>query len=336
MVDPIQQQIVGGVAVNGGGGDQVGNGCGSGLQKIDAGRLLFPEPFFSLLSRRGGGGAHFPQRGFVIDAMHHAQHIESALRQPDMLGGMLVDKLVQQFQDGVVRVFRLQHRHAAAVQIPPGHLRLFIEQGCNGSGRIVRRLHAGVIGEGEEKAVGNGLPLHQLGHIGHTLLDHLPAPLVPLPLQRGAQHLHVAVQIKLLGEHVDLQVGRRDFQVGGQIRDGGAFFHFGHCVKVHRQQFHDFNKPLVPGKDHALQNILDRQPRLDTPGIGPAPVTDAGYAAAEDKFFQIHVRLPLLDKSSRACAGARSTKSVNSVSGCRPSGRSGQSPQQAPAKTATQ
>ena len=71
MVDPIQQQIVGGVAVNGGGGEQIGNGGRPSLQDIDAGSLLFPESLFSLLSRRGGGDAHFPQRGFVINAMHH-------------------------------------------------------------------------------------------------------------------------------------------------------------------------------------------------------------------------------------------------------------------------
>lgn len=57
-----------------------------------------------------------------------------------------------------------------------------------------------------------------------TLLDHLPAPFVPLPLQRTAQHFHVAVQVKLLGEHVDLEVGWGDFQIVGQVGNGRALF----------------------------------------------------------------------------------------------------------------
>ena len=299
VVHPVQQQVVRGMAVDGGGGDEVRDGGGSSLQHIDAaGEGLFPKPFLSLFPRHNGsGGLDFLQSGFVKDAVDRPQHVKGPFRQPDMLGGVLVQQAVEQFQNEVVLVFRLQHRHPAAVQIPPGHLRLLIEQGGDGAGGVVRSLHAGVIGEGQEEPMGDGLPLHQLGDVGHALLDHLPAPLVPLPLQRPAQHLHVAVQIEFLGEDVDLEVGRGDLQIGGQVGDGRALFHLRHGVEVDGQQLHDLDEPLVPGEHHAFDDVLDGEPRLDAPSVGHAPVTDAGHAAAEDKLFQIHVHLPLLDKS---------------------------------------
>ncbi len=257
-----------------------------------------PNLFFSFLPRHDcGGGFQLLQGGLIKDAVDRPQHIKGPLGQADVLGGVLVQQAVQQLQDEIVLVLRFQHRYPAAVQIPPGHLRLLVEQGGDGPGGVVRRLHAGVVREGQEEAVSDGLPLHQLGDVDHALLDHLPATVVPLPLQHPPQHLPVAVQVEFLGEDVDLQVGRGDLQVGGQVGDGRALFQLRHGVKVHRQQLDDLDEPFVPGHHHSFEDVLHGQPRLDAPGVGTAPVTDAGHAAAEDKLFLIHVHLPLLDKS---------------------------------------
>ena len=44
---------------------------------------------------------------FIVDAMYHPQHIEYPVRETKMLGGVFIDELVEQFQNKIVRIFRL-------------------------------------------------------------------------------------------------------------------------------------------------------------------------------------------------------------------------------------
>ena len=39
--------------------------------------------------------------------MYHPQHIEYPVRETKMLGGVFIDELVEQFQNKIVRIFRL-------------------------------------------------------------------------------------------------------------------------------------------------------------------------------------------------------------------------------------
>ncbi len=89
VVHPVQQQVVRGMAVDGGGGDEVRDGGGPGLQHVDAaGEGLFPKPPFFLFPRyNSGGGLNFLQGGFIKNAVDRPQHIEGPLRKPDVLGG---------------------------------------------------------------------------------------------------------------------------------------------------------------------------------------------------------------------------------------------------------
>ena len=65
-------------------------------------------------SRRESGDASFRGRRvqrlqcfFIVDAMYHPQHIEYPVRETKMLGGVFIDELVEQFQNKIVRIFRL-------------------------------------------------------------------------------------------------------------------------------------------------------------------------------------------------------------------------------------
>ena len=84
--------------------------------------------------------------------------------------------------------------------------------------------------------MGEGFPLHQLRHIVHALLQHQAALFIGLPLQVAPEQLQVAVQVKGLGQDIDLKIGRRDFQVGGKVFYGGALIHAGHGVEVDGKQ----------------------------------------------------------------------------------------------------
>ena len=138
---------------------------------------------------------------------------------------ILVDQLIEKFQNEIIGIFRFQDSHSAAIQIAPGHFCLFIEQGRDSAWGIIRRFHAGIVGKGKKEAMRNGLALYQTGHILHALLDHFPASLIALLFQALLKHFPVAVQIKFLCQHIDLQAIRRDFQIGGKVSDCVAFLH---------------------------------------------------------------------------------------------------------------
>lgn len=42
----------------------------------------------------------------------------------------------------------------------------------------------------------------------------------------------LAIQVKGLGQDIDLKIGWRDFQIGGKVLYGGALIHAGHGVEV--------------------------------------------------------------------------------------------------------
>ena len=77
--------------------------------------------------------------------------------------------------------------------------------------------------------MGESFPLHQSRYIVHAFLQHQAALFIGLQLQ-------VAVQIKGLGQDIDLKIGRRDFQISGEVLYGGALVHAGHGVKVDGKQ----------------------------------------------------------------------------------------------------
>ena len=44
---------------------------------------------------------------FSASSSYHPQHIEYPVRETKMLGGVFIDELVEQFQNKIVRIFRL-------------------------------------------------------------------------------------------------------------------------------------------------------------------------------------------------------------------------------------
>ena len=84
--------------------------------------------------------------------------------------------------------------------------------------------------------MGESFPLHQSRYIVHAFLQHQAALFIGLPLQVAPEQLQVAVQIKGLGQDIDLKIGRRDFQISGEVLYGGALVHAGHGVKVDGKQ----------------------------------------------------------------------------------------------------
>ena len=77
--------------------NQIRNGSGSGLQTGERGRLLSGKPFPFLFPRVFRvHRVQRLQRFFIIDAMHHSQHIEYPVRETKMLRGVLIDELVEQ------------------------------------------------------------------------------------------------------------------------------------------------------------------------------------------------------------------------------------------------
>ena len=56
---------------------------------------------------------------FLINTMYRRGHVEHALRQFHTAAGALVDDLVEQLQNEIVRVPGLQHLQLANIQITP-------------------------------------------------------------------------------------------------------------------------------------------------------------------------------------------------------------------------
>ena len=100
----VDQQIIGMVRIYVGRRDQIRNGGGSGLQTGERGCLLSGKPFpFLFPGAFRGRRVQRLQCFFIVDAMYHPQHIEYPVRETKMLGG----ELVEQFQNKIVRIFRL-------------------------------------------------------------------------------------------------------------------------------------------------------------------------------------------------------------------------------------
>ena len=105
---PVDQQIIGMVRIYVGRRDQIRNGGGSGLQTGERGCLLSGKPFpFLFPGAFRGRRVQRLQCFFIVDAMYHPQHIEYPVRETKMLGGVFIDELVEQFQNKIVRIFRL-------------------------------------------------------------------------------------------------------------------------------------------------------------------------------------------------------------------------------------
>ena len=90
------------------------------------------------------------------------------------------------------------------------------------------------------------------------------------------------------GQAQDLQIAGRDAQPGGEIADDTFTLL---CVlkkKIHRQDFKYPDEPAVPGTDHALINISDRQTTLQIIVCG-CEFFCRVCLRAEDQFFCVHI-----------------------------------------------
>ena len=149
--------------------------------------------------------------------MHRRGHIEHTLRQLHPAAGALVDNLIQQFQDEIVRVPGLQYLQLAHVQIPPGGVRLFVQTLDDGGYAAALGPHVGLVLEDQKEAMPDGVAGYPLADLRDIVLDHLPAGFVLLLFGKTLHPLHVVGGIRRGGPGLQLEIVRGDFQPGGVL-----------------------------------------------------------------------------------------------------------------------
>ncbi len=201
--------------------------------------------------------------------MYGGSHIKYSLRQLDPETGALVDDLIEQLQKEVIRIAGLQHLQFAYIQIPPGGVGLLVETLDDRSDRIALGLHAGLILEDQEEPVPDGVAGNSLADLPDVVPDHLPAGLVLLPFRVLLHPLHILRRIRRERPGLEHEIIRCNLQIGGKSGNDvlpviGRF-----QVDVDRQHLQDLDEAVIPGNDHAADDVLDGEPRLDTVPVAP-------------------------------------------------------------------
>lgn len=146
--------------------------------------------------------------------MYRRGHIKHTLRKLYPAAGALVNDLIQQLQDEVIRIPGLQHFQLAHVQIPPGGVRLLVQPLDDGGDTVPLGLHMGLILEDQEKAVPDGVAGHTLADLGDVVLDHLPAGLVFLMFSKALHPLYIVGGVCREGTGLQLDIIRGNLQPG--------------------------------------------------------------------------------------------------------------------------
>ena len=155
------------------------------------------------------------------NSMYGGGHVKYALRQLDPETGALVDDLIQQLQNEIIRIAGLQHLQFTYIQVPPGGVRLLVEPLDDGGNGIALGFHTGLILEDQEEPVPDGVAGHALADLFDVVLDHLPAGFVCLRLRAFLHPLHIVGSIRRKRPSLQLEVVRRDLQIGGVAGNDG-------------------------------------------------------------------------------------------------------------------
>ena len=224
---------------------------------------------------------------FSIHPMHLRRHIEHALRELDTQAGAFVDQLVQELQHEIVRVARLQDLQLADVQIAPRGVRFFVQALDDALDRVALGAHLGLVLKNEKEPVPDGFAGNAETDLFNIVLDLRAAVFAFFAFLKLPHLLDVFTRIRRERAHLAAHAVRRNFQVCRVGRDDILLVRRRFQIKIDGQHLKNFNEPIVLRDDHAANDILDRQPRLDAVTIGRAAVAGR-RGRAENGIFHAH------------------------------------------------
>ena len=110
----------------------------------------------------------------------------------------------------------------------------------------------------QEEAPGDGFAGPQLADQAQIVLLKHPTVRVTLRLQLPAHRLHMAVNVRPLGQHLELHLHRRDFKVAYKRIDDTALLLGAAQEEVDRNYFQNLYIAVIPGVDDAMLDVLYR------------------------------------------------------------------------------
>ena len=109
----------------------------------------------------------------------------------------------------------------------------------------------------QEKPPGDGLTGPQLLNQPQIVLLQLAAAFVRLLSQLPAHCIHVPVDVRPLGQHLELYLHRRNFQIADKGIDDTALFPGAAEQKVDRDHLDQLDIAVISGVDDAVGDLLN-------------------------------------------------------------------------------
>ena len=200
-------------------------------------------------------GVHGPPGGQVL-----GHHLLGPLLKGTLVALLAAENVVQHLRRGLTFIVVVQHHRIAA-------LTQVVGSGTGGGleGRDSLFFLMAPFGAGErfmlknqEEPPGDGFAGTQLADQAQIVLLKHPAVGVRLPLQLPAHRLHMAVNVRPLGQHLELHLHRRNFQVADKGVDNAALFLGAAQQEVDRHHLQNLHIAVVPGVDDTMLDGFHR------------------------------------------------------------------------------
>ena len=191
---------------------------------------------------------------------HHVlgQHLLDLLRKGLLVAGLTAEDVIQDLAGGFVLILVVDDLVATLTQVVGGGAGGGLEGG-DGLGLLLAPFRAGqrLMLKHQEEAPGDGLPGAKLLDQPQIVLLQLTAAFVRLLGQLPAHRIHVVVDVRPLGQHLELHLDRGNLQVADKGVDDTALFPGAAEQEVDRNHLDQLDIAVVSGVDDAVGDLLN-------------------------------------------------------------------------------
>ena len=201
----------------------------------------------------GGDGIQGPSGHHVF-----SQHLLDLLGKGLLVAGLTAEDIIQDLTGGFILILVADDLIPALTKVVGGGAGGGLEGG-NRLGLLLAPFGAGqqLMFKYQEKPPGDGLTGPQLLNQPQIVLLQLAAAFIRLLDQLPAHCVHVPVDVRPLGQHLELYLHRRNFQIADKGIDDTALFPGAAEQKVDRDHLDQLDIAVISGVDDAVGDLLN-------------------------------------------------------------------------------